>query len=183
MRVLALSGSLRASSTTRAALGRALSAAAAAGAETGWADPAGLPWCDGRPVEAYGPEVAAFRAQLRAADAILVGSPEYHGSFTGVLKNALDLAGPDDLRGKLIGLVATARGDAGAMSTLNHLRQVARWVNAWVLPAQVSVPNAQEAFDADGNVVREFLAAELDALGKELVRYGRLLGDAPGSGA
>jgi len=179
MRVLAICGSLRPDSSTRNALALALQAAAGAGAETGWAEIAGLPSCDGRPPEAYGPEVAAFRAAVAGADAVLLGSPEYHGSFTGVLKNAIDLCGPEDLRGKLFGLVATARGDAGAMNTLNHLRQVSRWVGAWVLPAQVSVPRAGEAFDADGRALRDGLADELGRLGLELVRFGRLLAAAP----
>ncbi len=180
MRVLALCGSLRPGSSTRNALALALDAARAAGAETGWVEIADLPWCDGRPVDAYGPEVAAFRAAVSGADALLVGSPEYHGSFTGVLKNAIDLCGPEDLRGKLFGLVATARGDAGAMNTLNHLRQVSRWVGAWVLPAQVSVPRAADAFTADGAPRRDGLADELSRLGAELVRYGRLLAADPG---
>jgi NAD(P)H-dependent FMN reductase len=175
MRVLALSGSLRDPSNTRRALAVALDAAARAGADTAWLALHDLPWCDGRPYDAYGAPVAAFRKELLAADALLVGSPEYHGSFSGVLKNALDLVEPDELRGKLVGLVATARGDAGAMNTLNHLRQVARWVGAWVLPAQVSVPRAQEAFGPDGGVTREGLQGELEQLGTELVRYGKLL--------
>ncbi|MFZ5475859.1 MAG: NADPH-dependent FMN reductase [Myxococcota bacterium] len=175
MRVLALSGSLREPSNTRRALAVSLDAAARAGAETGWLSLDGLPFVDGRPYDQYDGRVATFRKELLAADALLVGSPEYHGSFSGVLKNALDLVEPDELRGKLVGLVATARGDAGAMNTLNHLRQVARWVGAWVLPAQVSVPRAQEAFAPDGRVVREGLAGELEQLGAELVRYGKLL--------
>ncbi len=175
MRVLAVCGSLRPASSTRNALALALAAAERGGAEIGWVDISGLPWCDGRAADAYGPVVDAFRAQVASADALLVGSPEYHGSFTGVLKNALDLCGPEDLRGKLIGLVATARGDAGAMNTLNHLRQVSRWVGAWVLPAQVSVPRAGDAFDAAGQAVRPAIGDELATLGQELVRYGRLL--------
>jgi FMN reductase len=175
MRVLALSGSLRPTSTTRHALAAALEAARAAGAEVSWADISELPLCDGREPGAYGPRVDAFRAALTSADALLIGSPEYHGSFSGVLKNAIDLLGPDDLRGKVIALVATARGDAGAMNTLNHLRQVSRWVSAWVLPSQVSVPRASDAFDAAGMPVREGLAEELEKLGQELVRYGKLL--------
>lgn len=175
MRVVAVSGSLRQPSVTRAALQTALDAAAAAGAEVGWVDIAGLPWCDGRESKAYGPEVDAFRAALHSADAVLIGSPEYHGSTTGVLKNALDLLEPDDLRGKLVGLVACARGDAGAMSTLNHLRQVARWVNAWVLPSQVSIPRAPEVYGSEGGARRTAIDDELRALGQEIVRYGRLL--------
>src|SRR5687768_9405636 len=108
MRVLALSGSLRDPSNTRRAIAVALDAAARAGADTAWLALHDLPWCDGRPYYAYGAPVAAFRKELLAADALLVGSPEYHGSFSGVLKNALDLVEPDELRGKLVGLVATA---------------------------------------------------------------------------
>jgi FMN reductase len=175
MRVIALNGSLRPSSTTRHALAHALEAARIAGADVGWADIAELPACDGRDSGAYGPRVDALRAAVVAANAVIIGSPEYHGSFSGVLKNALDLLGPDELRGKLIALVATARGDAGAMNTLNHLRQVSRWVGAWVLPAQVSVPLAADAFDAAGVPVRAGLADELEKLGQEVVRYGRLL--------
>jgi NAD(P)H-dependent FMN reductase len=175
MRVLALSGSLRSPSHTKAALSVALEAATAAGAVVTWADIQDLPWCDGRPSTAYGPRVEAWRAQVRGADAILVGSPEYHGGMSGVLKNAFDLLEADDVRGRVVALVATARGDAGAMNTLNHLRQVARWVDAWVLPSQVSVPRAGEAFDDAGAVLRPGLADELHRLGSELVRYGRLL--------
>lgn len=174
MKVVALCGSLKTRSTTRRALALALEGAAEAGAETGWVEIAELPWCDGRDGD-YGSRVSAFREEIRAADAVIVGSPEYHGSFTGVLKNALDLLSAEDLGGKLLGLVAVATGDAGAMNTLNHLRHTARWVDAWVLPHQVSVPRAGEAFDAEGGVRREGLGEELRALGREVVRYGKLL--------
>jgi len=172
MRVVALCGSLRVPSVTREALSNALAGAAAAGADTGFVAIDRLPWCDGRDGP-YGPEVEAFHAQLRAADAILLGSPEYHGSASGVLKNALDLVNPEDLRGKLVGLVACARGDAGAMSTLNQLRQVARWVDAWVLPTQVSIPNAGQAYADPAR--RDALEVELRGMGAELVRYALLL--------
>jgi hypothetical protein len=52
---------------------------------------------------------------------------------------------------------------------------VARWVDAWVLPNQVSVPRAAEAFGPDGAVTREGLDEELHKLGSELVRFARLL--------
>ncbi len=175
MRVLALCGSLREPSYTRLAMGLALAEAARAGAEVGWASLRDLPWCDGRPDDDYPPAVAELREQVKGAQALLIGSPEYHGSMTGVLKNALDLLGPAELRGKLIGLVAVARGEAGAMNTLNHLRQVGRWVDAWVLPHQVSIPSASSAFGPEGHVLRPGLDAELTQLGSELVRYARLL--------
>lgn len=179
MKVLAICGSMRESSSTARAMKTILEAAAEAGAdeiEVLTVRELDLPFCDGRGDDKpYGEAVQQYRARVVAADAILVGSPEYHGSLTGSLKNALDLLGPEYLRGKMVGLVATARGEAGAMNTLNHLRHVCRWMEAWVLPNQVSVPKSQEAFGPDGQIRREGLEEELRTLGAELVRYAGLL--------
>lgn len=178
MNVLAIVGSLRETSTSRHALRVAAAGAERAGAKVTWIDlrDYDLPLCDGRAdTTTYGPDFRDMLAKVRAADALLVGSPEYHGSMTGALKNALDLLGEEPVRGKLVGLLAVARGDAGAMNTLNHLRHVFRWMGSWVLPTQVSVPRAREAFDADGQPVRDGLAQELEALGAETIRYAGLL--------
>jgi NAD(P)H-dependent FMN reductase len=178
MRIVTLCGSLRPGSTTGRALEMAASAAQATGASVEAVSlcDLGLPFCDGRKDEStYGASTAAFRSIIASADGLLIGSPNYHGSMTGALKNALDLLGPDAVRDKLVGLVATARGDAGAMNTLNHLRHVCRWMNAWVIPAEVSIPRAQDAFDGDGNAVRDGLSGQLATLGTELVRYAGLM--------
>jgi FMN reductase len=176
--VVAIVGSLRSVSTSRHALRRAAQGAARAGAEVEWLDLKDytLPLCDGRTdTDTYGRDFQRMRALVQRADALLIGSPEYHGSMTGALKNALDLLGEEPVRGKLVGLCAVARGDAGAMNTLNHLRHVLRWMGAWVLPTQVSIPRAREAFDPAGEPVRPGLAAELELLGAETVRYAGLL--------
>ncbi len=178
MRIVTLSGSLRVGSTTARAVALAGEAAVAAGAcVTAVAlHDLNLPFCDGRPDEAtYGGDTQALRATIQEADGLLIGSPNYHGSMAGALKNALDLLGPEAMRDQLVGLVATARGDAGAMNTLNHLRHVCRWMNAWVIPVEVSIPRAQDAFDAEGGVVRAGISDELTTLGKELVRYAGLI--------
>ncbi len=178
MKVLAIVGSMSISSTTRAALAVALKAVAEAGADVEWLDlrEMDLPICDGRDDEcSYGDRVVHLKERVSGADAFLVGSPEYYGSMSGALKNAIDLIGPEPMKGKMAGLLAVARGDAGAMNTLNHLRHVFRWVGAWVLPTQVSVPRAQDAFDQAGIPVRDGLEEELYTLGTELVRYSRLL--------
>ena len=174
MKIVAIVGSLRESSTSRHALRLAATGAERAGATVEWLElrELDLPLCDGRR-DSYGPEVERLRAAVQGADALLVGSPEYHGSMTGVLKNALDLLGPDELRDKMVGLLATARGDAGAMNALNHLRHVSRWMNAWVLPTQVSVPRAQERLEP--GAVDPGVRADLEKLGRELVRYAELL--------
>jgi len=179
MNVLTICGSLRADSTTAQALLVACAGARAAGAQTEvvYLDRLDLPFCDGRSDElTYGGGATEFIEKVRAADGLLIGSPNYHGSFAGVLKNALDLLGPDAIRDKLVGLVATARGDAGAMNTLNHLRHVCRWMNGWVIPAEVSIPRAHESFGPDGTVIDQKMEQELQKLGSELVRYAGLMG-------
>lgn len=178
MKVLVLVGSMRSVSTTRHALVVAADAAREAGADVRVLDlkDLGLPLCDGRADEAsYGPEVEALKQAVMESNAILIGSPEYYGSMPGALKNAIDLAGEDVFKGKMVGLCAVGRGEAGAMNTLNHLRQVFRWMGAWVLPTQVSVPRAQDAFDPEGHPIRPGLDRELMVLGQEVVRYSHLL--------
>jgi FMN reductase len=178
MKLVVLVGSMRERSASRFALAVAARGATEAGAEVRWLEikDLDLPFCDGREDPAtYGPAVTTFRAAVAEADALLVGSPEYHGSLSGSLKNAIDLLGTDTLKGRMVGLLAAARGDAGAMNTLNHLRHIFRWVHAWVLPTQVSIPRAAEAFDDGGRAVRPGVEEELLNLGREVVRYARLL--------
>ncbi|MGB0638031.1 MAG: NADPH-dependent FMN reductase [Myxococcota bacterium] len=178
MKVVTICGSLRTDSSTRRALLVSAAAARDAGASVEFIHLGDfdLSFCDGRTDEStYGGDTQRFIEIISGADGLLIGTPNYHGSFTGVLKNALDLLGPDAIRDKLIGLVATGRGDAGAMNTLNHLRHVCRWMNGWVIPAEVSIPRAQEAFDESGAPVRDDLEGQLQTLGKELVRYAGLL--------
>ncbi len=175
MKVLTICGSLRDASSTARALEIAAESARSAGAEveTVHLGQLSLPFCDGRSDEySYGGDVSRFIDMVRAADGLLIGSPNYHGSVAGVLKNALDLLGPDAIRDKLVGLVATARGDAGAMNTLNHLRHICRRMNGWVLPAEVSIPRAQTVM---GDQIDEPIRSQLISLGQELVRYNGLL--------
>ena len=112
MKILTIVGSLRPDSTTGLALGVASRAAEAAGAEVQTVElcTLSLPFCDGRADElSYGGDVTGFIEAVREADGLLIGSPNYHGSLSGVLKNALDLLGPEAVRDKLVGVVATAR--------------------------------------------------------------------------
>jgi NAD(P)H-dependent FMN reductase len=117
--------------------------------------------------------VQDLRRRVRAADGILLGSPEYHNSFSGVLKNALDLMGSEELKGKLFGLLGVAGGSAGAINTLGHLRVVVRGVGGWSLPVQISIANVRNAFDGDKLVDPE-LEQRIRFFGRELVRFTRL---------
>jgi len=170
-RILTLVGSLREGSYAALAARVAASAAEAAGARVTVFDLAGLPLCDGRKDAAtYPPQVADLRARVLAADALLLATPEYHNSFSGVLKNALDLLSADQLSGKLCGLISVAGGNS-AMSSLSHLRIVLRAVHAWVLPQQAMVPEAWRAFGPDGEVREKGIAGRLREVGRLLAEH------------
>ena len=175
-RVVGLAGSLRASSSTRSAVRCALSGAEADGAQVQLLELAAyeLPFL-GREQEATGrAAVEHFLGDLRVADGIILGSPELHGSMSGVLKNALDLTDRELFEGKMLGLIGVAGGRMGANETLSHLRTVARSLHAWVVPTQVSVADADRAFDPRGVPIDPELRQRLEAIGRQVAHFARL---------
>ena len=174
--VLAVSGSLREESYTRTALGYVLAAAADAGADVELLDlrEYDLPVYD-PDADEQGDEVAVKRL-VREADAVALGTPVYHGSYSGALKNFHDYCGWDEYEDTTVGLLATAGGGSYG-STLEHLRITVRGVHGWVLPHQVGIRNASDRFvdgpDAiDGRAFRDDdLRERVETLGRELVRY------------
>jgi NAD(P)H-dependent FMN reductase len=124
-----------------------------------------------------GPEpegVAAMRNAVKEADGIILGTPEYHGSFSGVLKNALDLMGFAEFEGKMVGLVGVSGGKMGAFDALNSLRNVGRALHAWVVPEQASVPEAWNAFDGSGGMKNQDIEERLLTVGRQVARFARL---------
>jgi len=176
IRVVGIPGSLRQGSYTYLATRLALDAAAAAGAEVELVDlrDVPLPFCDARDdQETLSPEVYRLRALVGGAAGLILGSPEYHGSFSGVLKNALDLLSRDELEGKMVGLVAVA-GGAGGSGALEHLRGVMRAVHAWVIPKQVVIPEASRHFDGSGSLTDARLGSRLAEVGRDVAKYARV---------
>ena len=94
IRILGICGSMKPHSSTAFVLNYALEAAKESGAETEFYDICehDLPFCDGRDDEStYPPQVHEFKKLIRSSQGIIIATPEYHNSFTGSLKNALDL--------------------------------------------------------------------------------------------
>ena len=177
IRVVGLSGSLRDGSYTRLAVQVALRGAAELGAETRLLDLRDyeLMFSTGRVDEATcPPDVLRLRRDLRAAQGIILGTPEYHASFSGVLKNALDLMGFDEFEGKMLGLVGVSAGRLGAINALNSLRMVGRALHAWVIPEQVSVAEAHRAFDAEGRPRDPRTEGALLEVGRQVARFAFL---------
>ncbi len=171
-----LCGSLRDGSYTRAAVRLALKGAGETGAETRLLDLKGyeLTFCKGKDDPDEPEDVARLRADVSACHGLVIGTPEYHGSFSGVLKNALDLMGFDEMGGKMIGLVGVAGGAMGGLNALNGLRTIGRSLHSWVIPAQATVPKAWAVFDDNGNCTDEALSKRLHGVGREVARFAYL---------
>lgn len=176
IRVVGMSGSLRPGSATRTAVQYALRGAEEEGAKAELLDLAeyDLPFLGLDHEEKNVKAVERFRAELRASDGMILGSPEIHGSISGVLKNALDLVGYDEFEGKMIGLVGVAGGRMGAVETLSHMRTIGRSLHAWVVPNQVSIEDSNEAFDLNGNPNSLEVGNRLKSVGKQVAHFALL---------
>jgi NAD(P)H-dependent FMN reductase len=137
--ILGMCGSLRLESFTRRAVDVALEGAQEMGAQTRQLD---LNNYDLKFADIHTeptPGVLRLRQDVRLAQGLILGTPEYHSSFSGILKHALDLMGFPEFEGKMVGLVGVAGGKLGAINALNSLRTVGRSMHAWVVPEQVSI--------------------------------------------
>lgn len=173
MKILGISGSLRADSHNTALL-RAAAGLLPEGVELelyeGLQDlPHYNPDGDG---DAAPLAARTFRSAVEGADAVLFASPEFNGSVPGVLKNAIDWASrpvrAGALQGKTVAVIGASTGQYGALWAQGDLRRVLGVAGARVVPADLPVARAHEAFDADGNlldpVIRERLQAHLASL-------------------
>jgi NAD(P)H-dependent FMN reductase len=153
-----------------------LQAAAESGAETHLIDlnDYNLVFRAGKDETGFPADVSRLREEVKRADGIILGTPEYHGSLSGVLKNALDLMGFDEFEGKMIGLVGVSGGQMGAFDALNTLRNIGRALHAWVIPEQASVPEAWKVFTEDGKIADPQLEKRLKEVGRQVARFARL---------
>jgi FMN reductase len=101
-----------------------------------------ISFADGRPLDRLEDDSAHVVGQIVAADAVLLASPVYRGSFTGALKNLLDLAPVEALRGKPVGIVAMGATLHHYLGVDWHLRAVLAWFGALVLPTSVYLESA-----------------------------------------
>ena len=175
--VVGICGSIRSGSYTRLAVQIALQGAQEVGVQTRLIDLKDyhLVFCDGKEDESTFPEdVFKLRREVSQAGGIILGTPEYHGGVSGVLKNALDLMGFDEIEGKMIGLVGVSGGELGAVHALNSLRAVGRALHAWVIPEQASIPEAWKVFDESGNLKDSDLEKRVKEVGRQVARFAYL---------
>lgn len=178
--VVALGGTTSPNSSTEKALLIALEGAKAGGAETLLISGPELEL----PIYAWERKDRCDAAvhlieSLRRADGVIIGSPGYHGSISGLVKNALDYV--EDMskdewpyfHGRPVGSVATGAGWQGAVMTLTALRSIVHALRGWNTPLGVAISTAQPIFDGEGKCLDEKIDAMLRAMGQEVAEAAR----------
>src|SRR5690554_6413817 len=124
-------------------------------------------FCDGRDPRDYTGDTKIVIEKVVEADALIVGTPVYRASFTGALKNLLDLIPNDALTGKAVGLVATGGSDHHLLTLEYALRPVISYFRAHTVPGTVYAQNAH--FDSGKRLVDPDVLARAEQLGRETV--------------
>ncbi|MBO0735510.1 MAG: NAD(P)H-dependent oxidoreductase [Alphaproteobacteria bacterium] len=128
--------------------------------------------CDGRPLDKYAPETRLAVDRISGAAGVLFAAPVYRASFPGVLKNLLDIAPVEALRGKPVGIVAMGGSAHHYLAVDTQLRQVFGWFGALVAPTSVYLTAADFR---DGRLSSESARTDLTALTDTLVVLARRL--------
>ena len=174
VKIVGIGGSLRRDSYSQIALNVAASRVEALGAEMEVLDLRllQLPFCNGEDEYPDYPDVKRLQQTVKQADGLILATPEYHGSVSGVLKNALDLMSFEQLDGKITGLISVLGGQPNS-NALNDLRIIMRWVHGWVIPEQIAIGQAWKAFDPEGKLLDEKLSQRFDSFAESLVENTR----------
>ncbi len=122
---------------------------------------------------------AGYVAAVRRADAVVISSPGYHGTVSGLVKNALDYL--EELRGdarpyldgRAVGLIAVASGWQAAVSTLVTLRQIAHALRGWPTPLGLAVNSSVTTFGQDGSTDDEVAAGSVAIQAEQVVEFAR----------
>jgi NAD(P)H-dependent FMN reductase len=106
------------------------------------------------------------------ATGVVLVTPEYHGSFSSVMKLVIENLGfPSALAGKPIALLGVAAGAIGAIKSLEHLRGVVSHVGGIALPLPISIANVQKAFDGEGHILDPSVEKMLRQVATNLLGY------------
>ena len=191
-RVLVFAGSARRDSLNKKLARAGFEAVRAAGGEATFLD------LDDYPMPVYHGDLEAregmpenarkIRAFFLEHQALLIASPENNQSITALLKNTIDWLSRDiadgkgansglaPYRGKVAGIMNATPGPYGGVRHLFHLRQVLSGLGVIVLPQQVQLARADQAFDAGGALTDARAAKALAALARDLIEISGKLG-------
>jgi FMN reductase len=178
--VVGLGGTLRANSSTERALRYCLESVERQGGRTTFfsGPDLDLPMYSPHELERT-PKGLELVSALRDADAVVVGSPGYHGAVSGLVKNALDYI--EDLReGPWVyldnapwGCISCAYGWQAAVGTLGQLRNIGHALRAWPTPLGVAINSADEIWDDAGRLADATVENQLELLATQLLTFAR----------
>jgi FMN reductase len=122
---------------------------------------------------------------LRRAQGVVLASPGYHGSISGLIKNALDYT--EDMRadermylaGRAVGCIACAGGAQAAATTLNALRSVVHALRGWPTPMGLVINTAAPVFDAHGACLHDGTETQLRIMAQELMTFAHRCASVP----
>jgi chromate reductase, NAD(P)H dehydrogenase (quinone) len=185
--ILGIAGSLRKKSYNRAAL-RAAQLLAPENVKLEIFELDGIPMFNQDEEQNPPEKVKQLKARIRAADAILLVTPEYNYSVPGVLKNAIDWAsrpyGDNAWQGKPVAVMGASVGVQGSSRAQYHLRQVFVFLDMLPLnKPEVMIGNASQRFDEAGNLVDEDTKKHIRELLESLVNWTRHHERGRGAGA
>ncbi len=183
--IVGIGGTTREGSSTEKALLVALAAAEAGGARTvllGGAFLATLPIYDPGP---GGPtaEQQALAQAVRAADGIIIATPGYHGSLSGVVKNALDtleLLNQDQrpyFTDRAVGVIVTANGSQAGGTTLTAVRSIIHAMRGWPTPFGAALNATSGSFEADGSPKDPRDTWQLTTVGQQVLEFAKMRTD------
>lgn len=179
-KILAFAGSTRTDSYNKKLVKIAVSGAQAAGAEVTYLDLRDIPMPlfdqDLQTEEGLHPNAAKFKSLMRNHQGLLIASPEYNSSISGVLKNAIDwvsLPAPGEPPGacfvdKVAAIMSASPGQLGGLRGLAQLREILANIKVTVLPDQIAVPKADDAFNSNGTLKDANQQAEIEKLGSKV---------------
>jgi FMN reductase len=179
--IVGIGGTTRAGSSPEKALKYALSLAASQGADTEMFDGPSihLPMYQHESTERSA-EARRLIAALRRAHGIIISTPCYHGSVSGLLKNALDYT--EDMAndphpyfdGRAVGLIVCGYGWQSTAITLSALRSIVHALRGWPTPMGVAINTMGKTFDEAGTVIEETAARQIGILVNQVVEFARM---------
>jgi FMN reductase len=186
--IVGIGGTLRPGSSTERAVSASLAAAAKAGARTVLVKGVDLLLPHYNPDDMSRTEQSRnFVELIRRCDGLIIGSPGYHGSISGLIKNALDYT--EDLRsdervyldGRAVGCIATGAGWQSIGSTIAALRSVAHALRGWPTPLAVGINTSIKTFDNEGRCLDKTVEQQLSIIGQQVVTFARAFSSNIGS--
>lgn len=176
MKILGISGSLSRQSKTELAVRKSLAFAEefSSSVETKLISLSNqnLVFCNGRNPDHYDGDTRKVLDAIAGADAYIVGSPIYRGTYSGAFKNLFDLIPNDALKGKVIGIIATGGSDHHYLSIEHQFKPLFGYFNAYTIPGGVYANNTH--FN-DGKLTDLDVANRLKKLSIETVRLSTRL--------